>query len=479
MLRQGTKLRPIDDGRSAGHNSASAATETIYTTTPDCVVAAARSLLQGLRAQAEDQETWSAPVFGTNDMRAAYRQLPNRPQELPGLAIAYWDPEAKAVRYVLLRAHPFGLASAVLNFNRIPALGTAALRRMCGVCCTHFFDDVGTLDTVGARGSGQGCVHTLYTLMGIVLDDAKEQSMAFQRIFLGVLLDLARAQTHAVIKVDVKPGLREALWQEMEEMLDADYCTPGEAAKLRGRLTWASSSMYGKCARGGRAPLVRQQYAATTPRLSQDMRDALHFLQAMVMQVPGREVHLLPAVSQPLVLYSDASWEPREMNFPGLGGVLCGQGPHVRGMAATVPTLVTQDLEERATQIAPLEALAVLQATLCFAQQLHQRDVLLFVDNQAIVAALVRGTSPSPDIARIVSACHLVWAVLGARVWVEWVPTDSNVSDGLSRAGTRDKWTCSQGWCLRDVTCIPWHAFQKLQLIDLPKALLHWALTLG
>jgi hypothetical protein len=44
---------------------------------------------------------------------------------------------------------------------------------------------------------------------------------------------------------------------------------------------------------------------------------------------------------------------------------------------------------------------------------------------------------------------HLKWAELGCRVWIEWINSDSNPSDGLSRAGLLDPWTLRQGWSLR------------------------------
>eukprot|EP00971_Amphidinium_carterae_P142024 2813042-Amphidinium_carterae.1 len=37
----------------------------------------------------------------------------------------------------------FGLKSAVVNFNRFPALLIAALHRVFAVLCWHFFDDAG------------------------------------------------------------------------------------------------------------------------------------------------------------------------------------------------------------------------------------------------------------------------------------------------------------------------------------------------
>ena len=82
-----------------------------------------------------------------------------------------------------------------------------------------------------------------------------------------------------------------------------------------------------------------------------------------------------------------------------------------------------QCLIPRDTRIAALEALAVLRATVFFSRLLCNRDVLLFIDNQAVAAALVRGSSPADDISIIVSATHLLWARLACRAWIEWVPS--------------------------------------------------------
>ena len=126
---------------------------------------------------------------------------------------------------------------------------------------------------------------------------------------------------------------------------------------------------------------------------------------------------------------------------------------------------------ERETQIAPVEALAVLQASLLFAPLICHHDIILFIDNQGIASALVRGTSPCSDIAQIVSAIHLVWTVLGTRAWIEYVELEANISDGL---------TLGQEWILRDVPCVPWHDFASRDLVHLPYAPLHGASqTLG
>ena len=97
------KLRPIDDGRSSGHNQACAASETIFTTSPDFVTAASKSFLSRLRESDADMPEWASLCFGTDDMASAYRQLPNREDEAPGLVLAFWNPYQSKVQFGLTR----------------------------------------------------------------------------------------------------------------------------------------------------------------------------------------------------------------------------------------------------------------------------------------------------------------------------------------------------------------------------------------
>ena len=469
------KLRPIDDGRSGGHNGCAVATETIFTSSPDFVSAALKFFFELLARSGDDSLDWAQPVFGSEDMTSAYRQLPNVPSEAAGLVLAFWDPDVREVRYAILRAHPFGLASAVLNFNRVPCLGTACLRRIAGACVTHFFDDSGVLDMASAHGSAQEAVNTVYQCFGVRLDALKQQPMATQRLFLGVLLNLSRALSDRAMLVDIKPGLRETIYADVQRMIDAGSCSPSEASKLRGRMVWAASSMFGRCGRGGQGPLSDRQYDVGQCELTEPLLAALRYIQALVKVVPPRIVPLHSAPAPPIVVYTDASFEPAEMSSPGLGSVIFAPDEPTEGRAAWVPAEVLDSFAERATQIAPLEALAVTLATLQFRRKLAGAEIIWFIDNQSVCASLVRGASSVDDMSSLVAVTHLLWATLGARVWIEWVDSESNVSDGLSRAGCSDAWTKARAWQLAETPCLPWHLFRDMSLLQASESLSRWA----
>ena len=136
MLAQANKLPAIDDGRYSGHNTSCFAEEAIFMSSPDFVAAACKACTRILQSQEGQLPCWSEPHFGTEDMKSAYRQLPNDPSERQALIVAFYNVESvesSVVKYAFLRAHPFGLSAAVPNFNRVPALLTALVRRVAAV----------------------------------------------------------------------------------------------------------------------------------------------------------------------------------------------------------------------------------------------------------------------------------------------------------------------------------------------------------
>ena len=79
--------------------------------------------------------------------------------------------------------------------------------------------------------------------------------------------------------------------------------------------------------------------------------------------------------------------------------------------------------EEVTTQAAyfPAETAAVPVAFSALQQQVANRDVIAFVDNEAAVACLIRGTSRTEDSARLAELLHVLLLRLSCRLWIEWM----------------------------------------------------------
>ena len=61
------------------------------------------------------------------------------------------------------------------------------------------------------------------------------------------------------------------------------------------------------------------------------------------------------------------------------------------------------------------------------------RNIIFFIDNQSMCRALTKGTSKSRDIQHLATAWHFFTLQLRCRIWIEWVPSESNPADKLSR----------------------------------------------
>ena len=112
------------------------------------------------------------------------------------------------------------------------------------------------------------------------------------------------------------------------------------------------------------------------------------------------------------------------------------------------PPRVLDAWRPRAQQIYPGETLAAVVVPKLCPDALRSMDVLWFIDNEAAAAALIRASTSELDVLGLVQQAHLQFAELHMRVWFEWVDSESNPSDGLSRDGLDDAWSASQPWLL-------------------------------
>ena len=153
------KLRCIDSGKKPGHNAASRERETIFTYTVDVVPAIMREVMRlATEIDADNPCKQLHFVIGTEDMKNAYRQCPINPAHRCCSCVAFWDCTSESVKFIVLNGLPFGLSSAVLAFNRTPALLSSVARRCCAAPAVFFFDDTGVVDVSFAQGSAQAAV---------------------------------------------------------------------------------------------------------------------------------------------------------------------------------------------------------------------------------------------------------------------------------------------------------------------------------
>ena len=110
--------------------------------------------------------------------------------------------------------------------------------------------------------------------------------------------------------------------------------------------------------------------------------------------------------------------------------------------------------EGRRQVIGQAELVAVPVALCTWEELLTQRDVLVFVDNDAAKACLVRGISMARDSDKIANEARLLSAEIGAACWYERVPSPSNPADGPSRKYLG--WLKARGFSPSAMKLKPW-----------------------
>ena len=266
-------------------------------------------------------------------------------------------------------------------------------------------------------------------------------------------MNLSAAGPSGVISLDLKPGYRDKLTDQIDLILSQNRLSPGMAAKLRGRFGWAATATYGRCGRCGLAALqARQQSEDSSHILDAALRDCLAFHRTLATFVQPRLVPLLPSRDGLVRVYSDDSYEPESAIPARLGFVVFpADGAQPKGFSADIGEDILDRFQVRKTQIVPCEALLGVVVPANCSDFLAGRDVIWYVDSQPACQLLMKGSSSVPDLCIIAALTQLLLARMGSRVYWEWVESDANASDGLSRAGLHDAWSLQQGWLLAPV----------------------------
>ncbi|CAE6920920.1 aspC [Symbiodinium sp. CCMP2592] len=389
---------------------------------------------------------WFLPTACIMDLPEAYRGCPVEPQQRAFTIAATFDPEGRRWCFWVYTGLLYGLSSAVLSFNRLPTLLVAVARRLIALGCGAYFDDLFDIAVrCIARSSQDALLHVL-ALAGAPPAPDKTQPPRANFGYLGAAFDFSSIKEDGIITCGPTSASLQKLQDSVAAVAESGQLSPAVASKLRGQAGWTGSLLHGKCGRLALRFLKQRQYATDGDRtVTPSQLQELRLLVAISQEAPVKYIDILQPPRQPVVVYSDASYES--------GVAKCGWvvfSPHCRpvGQALTVPPEWIASWEPRETQIFAAEAFCSLLVPFNLPHLFRGQDIIWFIDNEAAAAAVIRGSSGSIDVDMIVQLSALFLLRLNARLWVEWINSDANCSDGLSRDGVHDEWTLDQGWDL-------------------------------
>jgi len=450
------KLRCIDDAKASRSNSCEYTYETIATCSFDYVAHVAEAVAAECAAKALPMPEM---VFSTDDMRAAYRQIPC---SQPGhtMVCVYKFGKDEGPRFFPVHGFNFGHVSSVVQYNRCPELLTHAARKIFLCVTEHYADDYAVPDVVPPVGAGshalghsraQRALTALHNAVGLLLEPDKSTTPAQTNTFLGVRTHLEGVSGTESPQAVFTPSARrlQGVLDKLQECRDANHLDKHEAEILQGKLQFIRGHSFrgvGRAAtqplltRSGKAAYTLPGGAAPPPRTDEfdaAMRVMHDFLTVLFAHLPPLVRRLgLSRARKPVLVYSDAQYNERT-GSAGLGVVIVDleKPDDARFMAGaqSSPELL-QWMPERKQQVNQLELLAALCACMTFADMLREREVVLYIDNTTALSSCIHGYSHAPDMGKMANALTLLLAQLQCLPQFLHVPGKSNPSDLPSRA---------------------------------------------
>ena len=435
---QNGEIRVCDNEKESLANAGSTEHDKLRTQSPDWSVRAAARFARHMG----QKRGWTLE-HGTDDIDAAYRRVLNA---TPGFTIAaFFNPEVQRTQYVVLHGFNFGLVSAVIYFNAVPALAAKAARRILGIVCDHYFDD---FDTLALRGQGrayQSALGHLMTAFGYPFAAKKHKPAAISNPFLGVITDFTRLEKEGVVEVGVSEDRRS----KIVLMCDAARLKllPPEAETLVGKVGWTLQWCFGKIGRAALQPLhVRARQGkssngAPTPAIQR----AIRFIKEVIKTLPRREILLEKPVRPSVLIWSDAAYARRaKVGTGGFVALFPAEGPtqpeEVYFAQDKTDPKVMRKFHRREQYIGQLEICYAVTPYWTLGEKLKGRQVIHFIDNTSACAALVKGYASCIDSGLLVNAFHAFNAGLRADVFFEYVRSAANIADLPSRLAMNELW---------------------------------------
>ena len=382
----------------------------------------------------------------TSDFAKAFRQQTADPQQAHWHVVATWCPDRCQPALGIAVAQLFGGKAAPVNFARIPSWCIYALAFFFSAAYIHCVDDMLSIEREETAYSGYWGWRHFAAFCGWDIPDKKSPPPLPTLRVLGAWCKLSPLPRSPAV-LEILPERAQQLRAEVLQVLRDGRLLPGYAARLVGKLGFASTQLFGKYGRAKLRPFVRRQYESSMFGLNPQLRSALQWWAECLLHQFPREIPFRIADENVVVTYSDG-----EGSMAGIGVIIFSarlSGPEA-GMLKVPPELRLRwrQQEERdlllgrdifeVEAVGPLILLENWQH--CFRHSLW----LHFIDNQGALQALVKGSSSIAAGDEIIGLTWSKAAAAKAVPWFERVESKANPSDGLSRGQAHGPWILRQ-----------------------------------
>ena len=408
------KIRPIDDFTESLVNLTNGSDESITIHGVDFIVASICERIKKLQVLGLPSNL----VAKTVDLRKAYKQLPIDLKSLDDSYLCVRVPGEKRFEIYQCVVLLFGARAAVTGFCRssfaIWSIGVSLFK----IHWSCYFDDFFAIEKKELARHTSFIIDSLFSALGWSTSTEKNSDFSSLARALGVVINLA--DTH-LLRVSVSNS--EHRGKDISDMIDGmlakNFYRKSEMESLRGRLVFAEGQLFGRIAQRSLRDLSLA-IASGSGAINEILRTSLVFLKDRVTSAHPR-------------VYTDAS---HESNFSGVGAVCydsAGAELWHFGDSPSIDQVKRVNIDDKGTIISELEAMAVYAGVNQLASEHKHLDVICFIDNDAVLASMIKAGSPNDVMQNAASSVATIEVTHDLRLWFERVPSYSNPADGPSR----------------------------------------------
>ena len=319
-LRQGSKLRPIDDYSLSGVNACVTTLEAPTVDTADVACAMASKLCWSLR----DKGRCARLVGRSYDLTSAYRQLCVSKASAQFAIIAVYDPHRKRVVWFRQVCLPFGSKASVNGFIRCGRCAQWLANKCLWIAVSSYYDDYIAVSDEALESNTGDAMHLLFTLLGWDYDQegSKADTFSSSVAALGVVLRLERSGEGTIL-IDNTHKRKSDLDGLVSDVISNGTLDMAKGLTLRGKLSFADAQVTGRS--GSFALKMLSDHLHAVPyrkAVSADLSCALKFLRERLRK--GHPRFVPRPLDRCFIVFTDASFHDDRSG--GLGGVLIS--PH-------------------------------------------------------------------------------------------------------------------------------------------------------
>ena len=252
---------------------------------------------------------------------------------------------------------------------------------------------------------------------------------------LGVELDLSKS-CGGVVTVANKADRIESLVLFLAGLMKKGRINSSEAATLHGQLNFAQGQYYGCSMKPAMSFLQTVMKTSWKNSYSQDLIVMCTYLITSLVTCPPRVISTTDS-KQPALLFTDGAFEVESGVGLGSSGLVFHDP--LCGLKEVAEIDVPQSLISywgrggEKQLIAFLELWPALLGLHTYGPGVRGRRLLVFIDNNGVRDALIKGSSPLIDLFTMLSLCSLTVSVNSVSAWFTRIPSASNPADDPSR----------------------------------------------